>query len=163
MHDKVGIATLLKRKVRKNMPINAKTPIYVEMTTNISQEGQKDQINLEAAGELYRKNDFIYVTFTETLKDIGEVNTLLKVGDEQITVIRKGAVSMRQPFFLGEVTSGSYETPFGKLATEANTDQVSIHWSDDGNKGDISFGYDLTLQGSAAGRYDVKISIEEET
>ncbi|MFB4163529.1 DUF1934 domain-containing protein [Alteribacillus sp. JSM 102045] len=140
-----------------------KTPVEVKMTTNIRQQGEKDQVNLEAKGELYKKNNFTYVNFKEELDEIGEVSTVLKVGEQEITVIRSGSVAMRQLYQYGEITEGSYETPYGKLITEAETDQVAVMWSDSGKTGRIQFGYDLTLQGSAAGRYDVTISIEEET
>ncbi|MFZ4453024.1 DUF1934 domain-containing protein [Salibacterium aidingense] len=140
-----------------------KTPVDVKMTTNIKQKGEQDQVSLEAKGEVYQKNNFTYVNFKEDLDDIGEVSTVLKVGRQEITVIRSGSVSMRQRYLSGELTEGSYETPYGTLKTEAQTDQVAVIWSDSGNTGRIQFGYDLTLQGSVAGRYDVTISIEEDT
>ena len=139
-----------------------KTPVDVKMTTDIRQQGEKDQVQLQARGELYKKNNTTYVKFTEDLEDIGKVSTLLKVGEQEITVIRSGAVEMRQLYQYGEKTEGSYETPYGKLKTEADTDQVAVMWSDSGRTGRIQFGYDLTLQGTVAGRYDVTISIEED-
>ncbi|WP_185819833.1 DUF1934 domain-containing protein [Salibacterium salarium] len=140
-----------------------KTPVDVKMTTNIQQQGEKDQVNLQAKGDVYQKNNYTYVNFKEDLDDIGQVSTVLKIGERELTVIRSGPVSMRQRYLSGERTEGTYETPYGKLITEAETDQVAVMWSDSGSTGRIQFGYDLTLQGSVAGRYDVTISIEEDT
>ncbi|MFB5664180.1 DUF1934 domain-containing protein [Alteribacillus sp. HJP-4] len=145
------------------MSESVKTPVAVQMTTNIRQKEEKDQIRLEAKGVLYQKNNWTYVTFKEELEDIGEVQTVLKVGESEITVLRSGSVTMKQQYHYGERTEGTYETPYGKLSTEADTDQLAVMWSDTGKTGRIQFGYDLTLQGTVAGRYDVTISIEEET
>ncbi|RSL30472.1 DUF1934 family protein [Salibacterium salarium] len=148
---------------RIEMTETLKTPVDVKMTTNIQQQGEKDQVNLQAKGDVYQKNNYTYVNFKEDLDDIGQVSTVLKIGERELTVIRSGPVSMRQRYLSGERTEGTYETPYGKLITEAETDQVAVMWSDSGSTGRIQFGYDLTLQGSVAGRYDVTISIEEDT
>ncbi|MFD2707095.1 DUF1934 domain-containing protein [Salibacterium lacus] len=140
-----------------------KTPVDVKMTTNIRQQGEKEQVNLQAKGEVYQKQNFTFVSFTENLDDIGEVSTVLKVGGREITVLRSGSVSMRQRYLRGERTEGSYETPFGTFTTEADTHQVAVMWADSGSTGRIQFGYDLKLQGASAGRYEVTISIEEDT
>nr|WP_275899604.1 DUF1934 domain-containing protein [Bacillus piscicola] len=133
------------------------------MTTDIQQQEARDQVKLQAKGELYQKNDLTYVAFTENLEDIGKVSTLLKIGEQEVTVLRSGAVEMRQLYQYGNITEGSYQTPYGTFKTEADTDQVAVMWSASGKTGRIQFGYDLTLQGTVAGRYDVTISIEEET
>lgn len=138
-----------------------KIPVAVKMTTNISQQGEKSQVGIEATGELFQKQELTYIRFKEDLEDIGEVLTVLKVGKQEVTVIRSGAVDMKQRYVYGKRTEGSYATPYGTFRTEADTDQMAMIWSDSGRTGRIQFGYDLTLQGAVAGRYDVTISIEE--
>ncbi|WP_181315299.1 DUF1934 domain-containing protein [Salsuginibacillus halophilus] len=138
-----------------------KTAVDVSMKTNIEQDGKKEQMHIQAPGELHKKRGYRYVMFTEQLDGIGEVNTVLKVGEHELTVIRKGAVSMRQQFQQGETTEGSYETPYGLMKTEARTHHVTSDWSGP-QVHSIQFQYQMRVQGTEAGTYDVKISIEED-
>lgn len=144
------------------MEPSAKTPVNVEMVTKITQDGEKDEIRLSAKGSLVHKNEWIYVLFTEKLEEMGEVNTTLKIGDSEMLILRSGSVSMRQVYIYGQMTEGTYEMPFGKMATEVQTHHLAALWEDNGRSGRIQFGYDLKLQGEEAGRYDITIAIEEE-
>lgn len=144
------------------MQPSGKTPVNVEMVTKITQDGEKDEIRLSAKGSLVHKNDWVYVLFTETLEGVGEVNTTLKIGTSEMLILRSGSVSMRQVYIYGQKTEGTYEMPFGKLATEVQTHHLAVLWEDSGRAGRVQFGYDLKLQGEEAGQYHITIAIEEE-
>ncbi len=138
------------------------------MQTNIKQGNEQDKMTVEAPGQIYVKQNYTYVTFTEKLEGLGDVKTVLKVAADEVTVMRKGPIEMRQVFQYGTVTEGAYDTPYGKLKTEAKTDHIEVKWQEEAaaherKRHTIDFGYDLHLAGSSAGRYDVMISIEEET
>ncbi|MBM7631475.1 DUF1934 domain-containing protein [Geomicrobium sediminis] len=138
-------------------------PVFVTMETNVEQEGEKKEISVSGSGQLVKKSQSTFVTWNEQLEDIGEVKTVLKIQPGSLTVLRQGAVSMRQEYTPGKETEGSYKTAYATFQTLAKTEDLQIKWfKEEALLGQLAFTYDLELQGQLAGHYDVKIKIKEE-
>ncbi|GAK12090.1 DUF1934 domain-containing protein [Geomicrobium sp. JCM 19039] len=138
-------------------------PVHVSMQTQVEQAGEHKRIAVSGYGEVVQKTESTYVTFTEELEDIGDVKTIIKIQSGGLTVLRNGAVSMRQVYTKGEETEGSYETPYAKFQTLAKTEDVKVQWYENSDLlGKLTFVYDLELQGQLAGHYEVEIKIKEE-
>ncbi|SDI48302.1 DUF1934 domain-containing protein [Natribacillus halophilus] len=136
-------------------------PIHVTMKTEVQQGGEQKDIHVSGEGEFVEKEHSTYVTFTEQLQDIGEVKTVIKIQQEPaLTIIRSGAVSMRQAYAEGEEKKGSYGTPYGTFQTLAKTKRVQVAYPEDLLM-NIKLEYDLELQGQLAGHYQVAIAVKE--
>ncbi|MBB6450503.1 uncharacterized beta-barrel protein YwiB (DUF1934 family) [Geomicrobium halophilum] len=139
---------------------NTGIPIHVSMSTKVKQGDEHKDLHVNGDGELVEKEQSTYVTFTEQLQDIGEVKTVIKIQQDTLTIIRQGAVSMRQAYMEGKETEGSYSTPYGSFQTLAKTKRVQVEYPEDAVV-NIQIAYDLELQGQNAGFYQVTIEGKE--
>lgn len=89
-------------------------PVHVHFVTEIREGARKETVAFEANGQYYVKGQGTYVTFQEP-NEQGEVKTIIKIQDEQVLIMRSGAVSMRQTHVKGEWTTGTYTSELVRL------------------------------------------------
>ncbi|PEQ59387.1 hypothetical protein CN470_22125 [Bacillus cereus] len=135
-------------------------PVHVHFVTEIREGARKETVAFEANGQYYVKGQGTYVTFQEP-NEQGEVKTIIKIQDEQVRIMRSGAVSMRQTHVKGEWTTGTYTSELGTFALQTKTDNVLFKWSDEKKKGQLFLTYALLLSEQEAGRYTITINLKE--
>ncbi|WP_216830097.1 DUF1934 domain-containing protein [Alkalihalobacterium elongatum] len=144
------------------MSVKEKRPITVQMETTIRQGGEKERLSLNGKGNIYVKKGYTYLLFKEVHNDKVNVQTTVKIGENEVTIIRQGDLSMRQTYTVGEKTEGIYRSPFGYWQTTAKTHVCHYNWPANKTKGKLQLKYDYFLQGEPSGTFDVTITIEEE-
>ncbi|MED2127722.1 DUF1934 domain-containing protein [Bacillus thuringiensis] len=142
-------------------------PVHVHFVTEIREGARKETVAFEANGQYYVKGQGTYVTFQEP-NEQGEVKTIIKIQDEQVLIMRSGAISMRsgaismrQTHVKGEWTTGTYTSELGTFALQTKTDNVLFKWSDEKKKGQLFLTYALLLSEQEAGRYTITINLKE--
>lgn len=135
-------------------------PVHVHFVTEIREGARKETVAFEANGQYYVKGQGTYVTFQEP-NEQGEVKTIIKIQDEQVLIMRSGAVSMRQTHVKGEWKTGTYTSELGTFALQTKTDNVLFKWSDEKKKGQLFLTYALLLSEQEAGRYTITINLKE--
>ncbi|PEE30410.1 hypothetical protein COL24_03475 [Bacillus toyonensis] len=135
-------------------------PVHVHFVTEIREGARKETVAFEANGQYYVKSQGTYVTFQEP-NEQGEVKTIIKIQDEQVLIMRSGAISMRQTHVKGEWTTGTYTSELGTFALQTKTDNVLFKWSDEKKKGQLFLTYALLLSEQEAGRYTITINLKE--
>ncbi|KPU54398.1 DUF1934 domain-containing protein [Bacillus wiedmannii] len=135
-------------------------PVHVHFVTEIREGARKETVAFEANGQYYVKDQGTYVTFQEP-NEQGEVKTIIKIQDEQVLIMRSGAVSMRQTHVKGEWTTGTYTSELGTFALQTKTDNVLFKWSDEKKKGQLFLTYALLLSEQEAGRYTITLNLKE--
>lgn len=101
-------------------------PVHVHFVTEIREGARKETVAFEANGQYYVKGQGTYVTFQEP-NEQGEVKTIIKIQDEQVLIMRSGAVSMRQTHVKGEWTTGTYTSELGTFVLQTKTDNVLLN------------------------------------
>lgn len=135
------------------------TLVSVAMNTQITDGDQKQVINLSTEGRLFRKASGLYLQFKEDNQDVGPVNQIIKIGENSaVTVIRQGAVSMKQLFIQGENTEGVYRSTFATMLMTTHTRKCHIDIKEDEAIGSVQLSYQLHMQSEFAGDYEVKIN-----
>ena len=135
------------------------TAVNIHMISRISREGnQVEQTATEFQGELIKKGTSYYLSYQEEDPELGKTQHILKLGIDQGVIIRRGAVSMRLPFILGEETSGEYQSPYGPFSMRIMTDLFNFNWS--GRSGVIHLRYNLELQGETVGRFSLEFHLK---
>ncbi|WP_096203008.1 DUF1934 domain-containing protein [Bacillus sp. FJAT-45350] len=135
--------------------------VDVTLRVNRIQNGNKQLDHIKTVGQLHEKNQSLYLHYEEELEEVGKVRTLIKVTDADVTIIRQGAVQMRQPFLLHKTTSGTYHSPFGLLEMETTTNELQFEWSKEKQSGQLILSYQLLLQGEDGGEHELTIYVEE--
>ncbi len=133
--------------------------VSVTMKTRIT-VGDESQVNdLSTEGKLFCKENGFYLQFKEEIAEVGTVNQIIKIDAENaVTVLRQGAVSMKQLFLQGETTEGVYRSPFGAMLMNTKTKQIDVKIVDHQQSGTIQLSYQLHIQSEFAGDYEVTIT-----
>lgn len=108
-------------------------------------EGQEDDVDepveVITLATYFEKEGRHYIKYVETLEDFGgDVQNLIKIGENSLEVIKKGIASTHMVFEKNKKNVSCYDTPFGNLligitATdidmreEADTLEVSVTYS----------------------------------
>ncbi|TLS36681.1 DUF1934 domain-containing protein [Pseudalkalibacillus caeni] len=125
--------------------MQSEVQVNLELDTVIGHGRDKEKTNLKTSGSVFQKSNATYIKYDEHL-EAGKVSNVVKITGTQVTVIRRGAVSMRQTFEQGKTTESVYQSPFGALQMEAKTTQVSFEWDEQNRSGKLSLDYQLSLQ-----------------
>lgn len=125
-----------------------KQAIQMEMVSFFGiQDADPEMKQEQYRAELRKKEDSWYITFKE---ETG--SSLLKVSEEEVTVIRWGEITMRQPFRPGQETSGTYIGPAGKWLMETLTHELLLAKNSLGELIGVMWTYDLRLNGQEIGQ-----------
>ncbi|WP_027408059.1 DUF1934 domain-containing protein [Anoxybacteroides tepidamans] len=138
------------------------TPIRLKHVTDIRDGNRKETIVFEADGLYYVKGDVSYLTFEES-QEIGKVKTIVKIAQDEVTVLRSGAVHMRHVFRKNAETEGNYRTPFGAWAMKTKTNNIEYCYNEKTKKGQLFLSYILQMQNERVGRHAVTITFREES
>lgn len=139
-----------------------KINVTIDAFTRIQDKDQQQEHHQQLEGQLYEKEDQTYLRYEEELEGLGQVQNTLKIEDQQVKVIRHGAVTMNHVYRLGETTQGLYHSPLGPLGMETKTTQLQYEPILDGTSGAGKFllGYELRLNEEHAGSFTLEIGFK---
>lgn len=141
---------------------SAKIPIQVKLVTEIRDgAGQKEMLTTETEGTLYSKDDATFLAYKEITENIGQISNIIKVKNDEVTIIRSGGVSMRQTYKKGATTTGSYRSPYGVMEMVAKTENVDFTYRTHSRKARLILSYQLQMQGEWVSRHRLTFMIEK--
>ncbi|HET7628673.1 MAG TPA: DUF1934 domain-containing protein [Bacillales bacterium] len=142
--------------------MDAVIPVVIDLTSKVNGNNGDETTQNRVKGTLVEKGPSVYIRYHEKLEEHEDaVRNVLKIGEDDVTIIRNGGVSMHQRFQEGKKTEGSYRTPFGTMRMETATKQFDYEWKSDEGRGEIVLVYELVLQGRDLGRVTLTFSIRE--
>lgn len=118
-----------------------------------------EMIHQSLPAQRYSKGANQYFRYEETEQGMGRTVTIIKVGPEEIKVIRQGDVESEQTFVVNEQRPGFYRTPQGTLQMSTRTSSISVNLQD--GLGSVSWSYDLLISGESTGHYRLELEIAE--
>lgn len=133
-------------------------PVKVTVLTAIFSEGERETVELTTFGRYYKKNNSSYLLYEED----GDIQTTVKISENDVLILRRGAAKMRLHFLLDRKTAGHFQTPYGMLETSVLTNGLDTNFNEETHEGHVDLLYDLAIQGSGGGTYHMKISYKEE-
>ena len=134
--------------------MNGKNKVMLTLNSYSNDE----TICLTYLADRYVKGVNQYFRYTE-VEGNGRTVTLLKVGPEEIRVIRQGDIESEQTFAVGEFRQGFYRTDQGTLQLSTRTSLVSVHLEE--GLGTVEWAYEMHLAGEFVGNYRLDVKIEE--
>lgn len=120
--------------------------------------GEENRIESVAVGRHYFKNGVNYISYQDNeTAGMEGTNTLLKISDDCVTLVRKGQVEHTQVFKLSETNSSLYRTPYGDITLTIMTNNLDISFGT--STGTINIGYELVVDGQwqSANKLHIKI------
>ena len=122
-------------------------PVKVTVSTAIYSGSEKETFELTTFGRYYKKANSSYLQYDEAMEE-GDVHTTVKISENDVLIMRSGAIKMRLHFLLNKKTHGNYKTPYGLLETSAVTKRLDTDFNDENQEGHVDLLYDMAIQGS---------------
>lgn len=141
--------------------MTASKPVQVIVKTEINQGGDTENLELFTSGEHYVKNNASYLSYHEE-HEYGKVKTVVKFRDDEVFIMRSGAVSMKQRFVKDVDTMTNYRTQFGELRLETRTKAISVRMTDGNSGGIIRVQYELQIGEEDSHSHMLTIMFREE-
>lgn len=121
-----------------------------------------ETIEIITPGEYYSKGNKHYVLYEEVLEEDHSITkNTIKISDQQIDILRKGAISVHMTFEENKNNITYYNTPFGQLLIGLNT--YKIHKKETDDLIEIIIQYGLDVNYSHVSDCEIKIHIKSKT
>ncbi|RKL67961.1 hypothetical protein CR203_05505 [Salipaludibacillus neizhouensis] len=137
--------------------------VTVNVKTTIRDGKAKEVHQMAAEGQLFQRGQQTVLRFNEPKEEEKDKQTVqtVKLHKGEMSVLRKGGISMNQRFIPGQKTEGIYHSPFGPMSMSTDTKEFDYHWDEQELEGYIDLRYKLIMQSSNTGNYHMHVSIKE--
>ena len=128
---------------------------------NSYENDNQDQVEFLTTGNLYKKNNKYYLKYQEQYQEFskGEVQTVLKIEENKVTIIRTGAANTQMILEKGKTHTSHYETEEGSYTIGVLSDDVFIDMNEE--KGRLILHYDVMLNNLLASKNQIQLTFEE--
>lgn len=140
---------------------NERIAVTIHLHTRRISQDQMETENYYSTGELMEKGGSLYLRYEEKMDELGKVTTVIKFSKKTATIIRHGAITMRQELVLQKETQGSYQTPYGRLTMWAMASRIEFGWIEKERTGKLRLFYTIGLDGEAPGKQELTFNLEE--
>ena len=133
--------------------------VKINITTNqYDEDSNVDTMQVDTLGELYNKNNDIYVVYKNN--EVGNLTTsTIKICEDEISIKQFGASTSTMVFKEGSSNFTKYRTPQGIFLIETNTQRLVID-KGEGNTIKIRIEYDIKIMDMFQGRNEISILIQ---
>lgn len=123
--------------------------------------GEDNKIEMVTEGRLYKKGDFYYLEYEETiLSGMKDTKTLIAVEDKKVSLERIGSYSSQFIFEKGKRFVNCYRTPFGELQMGVFPLKVDFNMED--TKGKLDLKYELDVAGKYLSLNELSLTYYED-
>jgi uncharacterized beta-barrel protein YwiB (DUF1934 family) len=108
-------------------------PIKLHIKSSQSDcQGAIDSMEFYTEGKYYEKQDSKYFSYQESeVSGLEGTTTMLKLGTEEVVLIRSGALSSKMTFRIGCETENAYSTEYGEFNLSILTHKIDINICND--------------------------------
>ncbi|GAA4720498.1 DUF1934 domain-containing protein [Brevibacillus fulvus] len=130
--------------------------VQIQLAVTHQANGQTEQTRYSYQGRGTKKENGWYFSYPESLEGVGTIQTVLKVGEADVTLLRQGKLQMKQLFAKGKTSETIYNSPMGPLTMETHTRKVKIKREAD-RPAQLLLAYQVWLNGQYAGDYELHL------
>ncbi|ASR49631.1 hypothetical protein B4V02_24625 [Paenibacillus kribbensis] len=137
-------------------------PHNAEVQIRLHSHHDGEDVVQELSGEAIVRGKHLYIRYDEPAESPqgGTIRNTVKIGPDELKLIRHGEVQSEQSFALGRRLPGFYRSPFLSLNMSAHTQKLDIRM--DGFTGYVSWTYDLYVFEDFSGHFAISLHIQEE-
>lgn len=128
------------------------------ITKQYDEHSNIDTIKLDVVGEIYNKNNDIYVVYKQ-IEDGQTTTSTIKICQDEVSIKQFGVSNSTMIFKEGSNSLTKYRTPQGMLIIETDTKKLTID-KDRENCIKISINYDIKIMDIFQGRNEISILIQ---
>lgn len=122
--------------------------IILDIKSTIKQiDGEVNTIDMMTEGELFEKNNSIYLIYHESeVSGMEGSKTMLKISGDTVTMTRFGTTTSKIIFNEMNPMESVYQTPYGNFNMTVKTSTLSTEFDMDKLSGFIKVDYEMTLE-----------------
>lgn len=136
-------------------------PVIISVrSSQVLQDGQKDQMELVSQGTLAREGEAMVLSYEESeLTGLEGTTTTFRVEPHRIVLLREGTLNSEMIFQEGQKHVSLYQTPYGALMLGVNTHKAVAHLTEAG--GTLSIRYGMEADGETMGENAFEIQVTQ--
>lgn len=135
--------------------MTSKREVQIRIESNSPDQSMVQSV----AGDLYFKGEAVYLRYPEPDPSMGKTMTTVRVTADQIRVIRHGGLESEQIFSKRKKEWGYYRMGEGDMRLETRTHSIHVNLIE--GLGSVSWTYGLSVAGEYAGKFELKLIIQE--
>lgn len=132
--------------------------VRIELLVTHKMDGQTDETKQQYLGKGVQKENGWYISYKEQFAEIGEVGTILKISEQDVTLLRQGKLQSKQLFAKGSSSESVYASPYGQFQMETHTRQLRIT-RENGRPLELEISYQLWLNRQYLGEYEMMVRL----
>jgi uncharacterized beta-barrel protein YwiB (DUF1934 family) len=129
----------------------------ISLKTKVHVDEEPEMFELTVFGEVIPKGKSIYFRYLEQTPE-GEVKNVVKFDGKDVSVIRSGAIRMRQNFVKGLETTCLLESPMGNIHLMMKTNSIRYSFNESSREYMLKFIYYLSVQFETIGMYEITLT-----
>jgi uncharacterized beta-barrel protein YwiB (DUF1934 family) len=132
----------------------------VELTLTVKQtiDGQTEETRQLYSANATAKQTGWYISYYEQLEGVGKVHTVIRIGEDEMVLLRQGPLQTKQHFQDGNTCETTYNSPFGQFAMKIQTNLLQIKREAEWPVS-VVINYQLWLNDQYVGRNKMKLDI----
>lgn len=140
--------------------LSKKVIVNVRSTQSINNEKDAQEvIELITPGEFFKKENIYFAVYEETeISGMQGTTTTLKIGDDEVNLIRIGKVNSCLRFKKGKKDVSFYKTQYGIIELVVEVLEIDINIDDNG--GELRLLYELEAGGQQSSTNELCIKIQ---
>ncbi len=133
--------------------------VRIQLVATHRVDGQKEETNHSYQGKGVEKGSGWYITYKEHVEGAGDVTTTLKVSEKEVTLLRQGALQMKQQFQKGVSSHSTYVTPHGRFSMETHTVKLRMTGEQERPQ-EIRIEYQLWMNEQYTGEHELVVHLD---
>lgn len=134
------------------------TPVQVQLTTVIEQDGQREQFTFNEAGNFVELNGKYYLRYLEHQN--GQTTSVQFRLDDHIHLHRSGELTTLLNFDLNKPLPTRYRTQYGVISLEVRTSRLEKELTPAIPAGQLAVDYSLAAAGQVVGSYRLRLQFK---
>ncbi len=115
-------------------------------------------IRLTTEADFENQDGVYFIDYEESeITGLEGTKTMIEVGENYVSLQRKGNVNTHMLFMKDRKTSTYYNTPYGDLTIGIFTDKLDIDVNDDGGKINVDYYLDVNSSTSSKNNFEIEI------
>ncbi len=118
--------------------------VYISIVGECEANGESDRTEMVTEGDYVFRGGKHLLRYKESVMEgEAESSTVLKIGDDTVTMTRSGVSNTQMIFENGKRHISHYETPVGSFTIGVTADNVNINVGENGGYVDINYMLDI--------------------
>lgn len=131
--------------------------IRLEMTHRL--DGQAEISQYDYTGYGVKKAGGWFFSYKEQLEDELTVQTILKIGEDEASLLRQGGLQTKQLFKSGVKTQGIYQSPYGPFLMETLANRLEVKRQNE-RPVQVILQYQLWMNEQETGEYSMQLTFD---